>query len=711
MAKDIPFKAYNLERRGRLHTLPTPPAKITRHRMDRQVWARALSEAPSAGDAAVKGGRGKRSKGRKAGKVKSPKSAAGVCGPKCYAAFRTTNFLPSRSIEIRGPGEKGYGAFTAPGIRIPKDQWLDEYIGELLPLPNPDTASTDTSSLYRLWIPGTAIIDAERAGNWTRFVNSSCSPNVRVWGESVGKRQVVLFQALREIGPQEELTFQYGAKYFVDAGLQQQTRMGALLSLPLMAVPSVGTLLTFAGSCCGAATCSAICTSCGSCGNSIMTRIAYALILLLNSLLSWILLTPWAIKKLQHVMLDYVQIDCGGSQCFGFTAVHRVNFALGLLHFLLGMMLLGVNNSRDKRAGIQNGFWGPKVLAWIGLIVISFLIPNRFFEIWGNYVALVGAVLFLLLGLILLVDLAHTFAEFCIEKIEDTDSGVWRGVLIGSTLGMYLGAIAMTIVMYIFFAHSGCSMNQAAITINLILLISISVMSIHPTIQASNPRAGLAQAATVSIYCTYLTFSAVAMEPDDKHCNPLVRATGTRTASIFIGAIVTFVTCAYTTTRAATYGLAMGTAKPAGYSPVETEESGSHGLVDTQPESRRAMRQEALRRAVESGALPASALDDDDSDDEEESASGKHKNDDEKNGTQYNYTLFHIIFMLATAWVATLLTQNIGGDHKIEKGDFVPVGRTYWASWVKIVSSWVCYGIFGWTLGAPVMLPDRFDYS
>ncbi|KAI7290258.1 hypothetical protein KC315_g19888, partial [Hortaea werneckii] len=156
--------------------------------------------------------------------------------------------------------------------------------------------------------------------------------------------------------------------------------MGALLSLPLMAVPSVGTLLTFAGSCCGAATCSAICTSCGSCGNSIMTRIAYALILLLNSLLSWILLTPWAIKKLQHVMLDYVQIDCGGSQCFGFTAVHRVNFALGLLHFLLGMMLLGVNNSRDKRAGIQNGFWGPKVLAWIGLIVVSFLIPNRFFE-------------------------------------------------------------------------------------------------------------------------------------------------------------------------------------------------------------------------------------------------------------------------------------------------------------------------------------------
>ncbi len=196
------------------------------------------------------------------------------------------------------------------------------------------------------------------------------------------------------------------------------------------------------------------------------------------------------------------------------------------------------------------------------------------------------------------------------------------------------------------------------------------------------------------------------MEPDDHQCNPLVRATGTRTASIVLGAVVTFLTCAYTTTRAATYGLAMGSGK-AGYVQLDAEDGGAHGLVDTQPESRREMRQEALRRAVESGALPASALDESDDEDDTPGA----KNDDEKNRTQYNYALFHVIFMLATAWIATLLTQNIGGDVDREKGDFIPVGRTYWASWVKIVSAWVCYAIFGWTLAAPVILPDRFDYS
>lgn len=202
--------------------------------------------------------------------------------------------------------------------------------------------------------------------------------------------------------------------------------------------------------------------------------------------------------------------------------------------------------------------------------------------------------------------------------------------------------------------------------------------------------------------------SAVGMEPDDHQCNPLIRARGTRRATVIIGAIVTFVTVAYTTTRAATYGLALGSQGNSygnGYSPVGAEEN-EHGLVIQQPESRREMRQAALRAAIESGSLPASALDDDDSDDEDESPKGVR--DDERNATQYNYTLFHIIFFLSTTWVATLLTTSF--DEKDMQKDFVPVGRTYWASWAKIISAWVCYAIYIWSLIAPVVLPDRFDY-
>ena len=454
------------------------------------------------------------------------------------------------------------------------------------------------------------------------------------------------------------------------------------------------------------------------------------------------MLTDWAMKKLQNLTMDYVDIKCAGKDCYGWMAVHRINFALGMFHAILAIILLGVKSTRDGRAMIQNGFWGPKLIAWIGLVVVTFFIPDTFFMAWGNYVAFFGAMLFLLLGLVLLVDLAHTWAEYCLEKIEDDTTGpssrMWRVLLVGSTVGMYVISLAMTIVMYIFFAHSGCSMNQSAITINLSLLLIISGTSVHPSVQSSNPRAGLAQSATVAVYCTYLTLSAVGMEPDDQNCNPLVRASGTRKASVVIGAIVTFLTMAYTTTRAATYGLALGGSAQKGqqsqYSQVSQEEGAAeHGLAQ-QPENRRQMRAQALHAAVESGALPASALDDSDSDDsdsDDDNSSSRRKSrktnprDDERNATQYNYTVFHIIFLLGTMWVATLLTTQVSkygvakpGYHETlsamasdaDRYDFVPVGRTYWASWVKIVSSWVCYAIYLWSLVAPVVLPERFDY-
>ncbi|GES57229.1 membrane protein TMS1 [Aspergillus terreus] len=476
--------------------------------------------------------------------------------------------------------------------------------------------------------------------------------------------------------------------------------MGGLLSIPLLALPSASTLITVATSCCGAATCSAVCSACGKFQNSMATRIAYAFILLINSIVSWIMLTPWALKKLQHMTLDYMEIRCDGKECHGWVAVHRINFGLGLFHLVLALLLLGVKSSKDSRSVLQNGFWGPKIILWIAFVVMSFFIPEPFFFVYGHYISFVCAMLFLLLGLILLVDLAHSWAEMCLQKIEDHDSRVWRGLLIGSTLGMYLASLVMTILMYIFFARGDCAMNQAAITINLVVFLIISFVSVQPVVQESNPRAGLAQAAMVTAYCTYLTMSAVSMEPDDKQCNPLIRSRGTRTASIVLGAIVTMATIAYTTTRAATQGIALGSKGGHNYSQLGSEDN-EHGLVTQQPTSRREMRAEALRAAVASGSLPASALDDsdDESDDEYDTK------DDERGSTQYNYSLFHVIFFLATTWVATLLTQNLDPN---TVDDFAPVGRTYWASWVKIISAWVCYAIYLWTLIAPVLLPERF---
>jgi sterol desaturase/sphingolipid hydroxylase (fatty acid hydroxylase superfamily) len=94
------------------------------------------------------------------------------------------------------------------------------------------------------------------------------------------------------------------------------------------------------------------------------------------------MLTPWAINKLQGLTLDYMKISCPEGDCYGWVAVHRINFALGIFHIIMGFLLLGVNSSKNPRAAIQNGFWGPKIIAWLALIVVSFLIPDAFFMVF-----------------------------------------------------------------------------------------------------------------------------------------------------------------------------------------------------------------------------------------------------------------------------------------------------------------------------------------
>lgn len=460
--------------------------------------------------------------------------------------------------------------------------------------------------------------------------------------------------------------------------------MGALVSLPLMP-------LTLLALCCGAAACLAVCSLIGGTFASlVLTRVTYAFILLVNLLLSWIALLPFIVHQIEKATFGFINIGCGsdGLQCISFALVYRINCALGTLHLVLAALLVGVNSTTNPRAVLQNGMWRPKILAWIALIAINFLlIPDLFFVFYGNHIAIIFSTIFLGIGLILLVDFAHAWAETCLEKIEmeeltgEGDALAWKKLLIGGTVAMYLAAVVVTVLMYTFFCGLGCLMNKTAITVNLLFGIVISAMLVNQTIQELNPHAGLAQLLMVVFYCTYLVMLAVALEPDDKLCNPLVRLRGTRTALIVLGAVFTFLAVAYTTTRAAA-NLAF---------------SGGEDQAQPQP-VRNEIRYQAIKQAVDEGSLPELALN-------EADLYTDMGGDEETYKVKYNYALFHIIFFLATQYVATLLTINVQKD---DYGDFVPVGRTYFALWVKIALLWVCYVLYGWSLVAPVIWPERF---
>ncbi len=226
---------------------------------------------------------------------------------------------------------------------------------------------------------------------------------------------------------------------------------------------------------------------------------------------------------------------------------------------------------------------------------------------WGNYVALMGATIFILLGLVLLVDFAHSWSETCLENWENSSSNLWQWILIGSTAGMYAGTIALTGILYGFFGNSGCSLNQFFISLNLALCILITVMCVHPTVQEYNHRSGLAQSSMVAVYCTYLIMSAIGNRQHDT-CNPLQKyrgtVQGTHTTTVVLGAIFTFLAIAYSTSRAATQSRALvGKKKGTIELPADHETHGHAelGVVNSQPGRTETPRYQALLAAVEAG--------------------------------------------------------------------------------------------------------------
>lgn len=68
------------------------------------------------------------------------------------------------------------------------------------------------------------------------------------------------------------------------------------------------------------------------------------------------MLSDWAIRQLEKMTYEYLHLKCkDDGSCYGVLAVHRICFALSLFHFFLGLLVIGVNDTRDKRASIQNG--------------------------------------------------------------------------------------------------------------------------------------------------------------------------------------------------------------------------------------------------------------------------------------------------------------------------------------------------------------------
>lgn len=73
----------------------------------------------------------------------------------------------------------------------------------------------------------------------------------------------------------------------------------------------------------------------------------------------------------------------------------------------------------------------------------------------------------------------------------------------------------------------------------------------------------------------------------------------------------------------------------------------------------------------------------------------------------YSYVFFHFVFVVASMYLAMLVTNWSGLTLDQDDDTTAVIGASIGAVWVKIVSSWVVVGLYMWTLVAPLVLTDR----
>jgi len=361
----------------------------------------------------------------------------------------------------------------------------------------------------------------------------------------------------------------------------------------------------------------------------------------------------------------------------------------------MALLMIGVRTSRDPRGPLQNGFWGIKFILLFAGWIAAFFIPHGSFGPVMMWFGMIGGLAFILVQLVLIVDFAHTWAETWQEKYRSSADQNWFWALLTATVFFYVTCLVCIGLSFGYYTgvHTGdCRLHEFFISFNMILCVILSVTSVLPVIQEHQPNSGLLQASFVSLYIIYLTWSAMSNQPD-KACKPDF-------SSLFGGSTNNITITTSQDVKAVhipEQRPSMDTASIIGliiwfacvlYSSIR---SSSNAQAARLTMSDRVTLTEA--EMTETGSTSQSNND------------GSH--DDEREGVTYNWSLFHVMFGLSTLYVMMTLTNwySPGAEKGIES-----ISSNMAAVWVKAISAWLCFGIYMWTLIAPVVLPDR-DFS
>ncbi|KAJ8603488.1 hypothetical protein CTAYLR_005144 [Chrysophaeum taylorii] len=367
--------------------------------------------------------------------------------------------------------------------------------------------------------------------------------------------------------------------------------------------------------------------------------------------------------------------------CLGQQGVFRVSLALVAFY---GLCALGCRLSKMW----HNALWSLKmVLLLVPLMIAVVFIPARIVEgyVW---VARVGAAIFVILQMVVIVDLAYAVNDWFVAQSNAAgyssygdDEGLFASC--GSLddalsnllyISLFLFAVALTGIVLLFVYFSACPVTTAFIAMTLVLCVGATATQL-----VFSDNGNLLTSASVSAYAVYVAYVAISRIPNDR-CNPLHHDRDI--LGIVVGLVLALVSLAWTThsTSAAVADLLEG------------------GDLSTPGDMTREL-------------VPRASKDDDDDDDDEESGSSSiipPAPIECLDGGDIENTRFNLALALVAMYVACSLT-NWGTWPEAEANASEPLAGKV-NSWLNIAAQWVMFLIYFWTLLAPMLFPDR-DFS
>nr|XP_027201507.1 serine incorporator 3-like isoform X1 [Dermatophagoides pteronyssinus] len=460
----------------------------------------------------------------------------------------------------------------------------------------------------------------------------------------------------------------------------------------------MGALLSVCGM--GQLACCAASTAC-SCLNCITpaigARIMYSFMLLLVTITGWIMTQPnvsnwleskvpfcWTKTPLVGDTLDSLKEAANlfigretstvapkeniCKEVTGYLAVYRLMFATFMFFVIFGLLMIRVRRSSDPRVAWHRGFWPIKFIILIAGIVGTFYIPgdSSFGMVWKNF-GFIGSFLYLLIQVCFLILFADEVADELVSRMEDSDSRGPLCLLVTISLANYILSAIGIILFYVYYGGSGCSLHKFLISINMIMIVSLSLVSILPSVQEYNPKSGLLQASTLALYLTYMTWSALNSSPQQE-CKPTfwTATNGSMDGQSFISLLICFVCVIYSSIRLTTKS---GMERITGVSNDDHETGGNASVSSTT----------------------------------------RLTGDDSREEDRDNYSswpAFYWILALGTLYLMMTITNWFTPQESYKH-----FGESSSSLWIKMISSWFSGLIYLWALIAPVVLHEYRDFS